>query len=161
MIVCAHGAVADFCKAHDMVIVDRYEGDIESYKGVCRVLVTDQELSEYEYYFLKGKMFAAGVELISTRYVDQMDLFGVIKNSPRGKNGGRHKFGFHREDGELKFNDGSREVVKRIFELRDMGYTYRAIQEDSGVHHPDGRKIAISTIQIILKNRKKYEEEGL
>ena len=55
-----------------------------------------------------------------------------------------------------------RKAVKRnLDELRDMGFTYRRISEDENVHHPDGRKLNISTIQIILKNRKIYEKEGL
>jgi hypothetical protein len=48
-------------------------------------------------------------------------------------------------------------VVKRIFELGDQGYTLRQIQADEDVHHDDGRKLAISTIQLILKNRKDYD----
>ena len=162
MLVCAHGDVTEFCKAHDMVILNHYEGDIELYQGPCRVLVTDQELSEYEYYYLKGKMFAAGIELVSTRYVDRKDMAEVVKyalhKERTQKYGGRRKFGFQK-DGSL--SDSGRAVVKRIFELSDAGYTYRGIREDEGVYHPDGRDISISTIQTILKNREVYEKEGL
>ena len=51
--------------------------------------------------------------------------------------------------------------MTRILELRDAGYTYQKINEDGEVRHPDGRKLGISTIQVILKNRKDYEKEGL
>ena len=160
MIVCAHGEVSDFCKLHDMVIVERHTGEIESYTGPCKVLVTDQDLTEYEYYFLKGRMFANGVELVSTKHVDSKCLFGD-EGYKTGRNGGRQKFGFYRNGDEVKLTDNGRRVVTRILELRDAGYTYQKINEDGEVRHPDGRKLGISTIQVILKNRKDYEKEGL
>ena len=30
MIVCAHGEVSEYCKNRDMIIVERYDGDIEN-----------------------------------------------------------------------------------------------------------------------------------
>jgi hypothetical protein len=65
------------------------------------------------------------------------------------------------KNGELILTAEGKSVVKRIFDLRDEGLTYRAIQDDENVHHLDGRKIGISTIQIILQNREIYEKEGL
>jgi intein-encoded DNA endonuclease-like protein len=61
----------------------------------------------------------------------------------------------------MRMHEEGREVVRRILELRDSGCAYREIREDAGVHHRDGRKLSISTIQIIVKNREEYEKEGL
>lgn len=150
MIVCAHGEVSEYCENRDMIIVEQYTGDIESYGGVCRVLVTDREMSPGEYYYLKGKMLAQGVELVSVRYVDTENLsYGVVKTAqekrpPRG----RRKFG----DG----SEAEMAVVRRIFELKDAGCTMKKISEDPDVHYLDGRKIPVSTIQVILDNRDKY-----
>lgn len=165
MIVCAHGDVSEFCKERDMVIVETHTGDIESYKGASRVLVTDQDMSENEYYFLKGKMLAKGIELVSTRVMDNALLSDYVVYANRRnqvkRGGGRNRFGFCKVDGVAKLTDEGRAVVKRIFELREKGFTYRAIREDEGVRHLDGRKLNISTIQIILQNRGIYEKEGL
>lgn len=163
MLVCAHGAVSDFCKEHGMVIVEYFYGRIEDYSGVCRVLVTDQIEDESEYYYMKGKMLAHGIELISVKHKDcdkMLDYLAYVTkrdSEDRKKYGGRHMFGFSKDG----LTEHGRAVVGRILELRDMGYTYRQIKEDSGVHHPNGNSLSISTIQIIVKNRKKYEKEGL
>lgn len=150
MIVCAHGEVSEYCENRDMIIVEQYTGDIESYGGVCRVLVTDREMSSGEYYYLKGKMLAQGVELVSTRYVDTENLsHEVIKVVEEKRPGqGRRKFG--------QGSDEEMAVVRRIFELRDAGYTLRAISKDPGVRYLDGRQMPVSTIQVILNNREKY-----
>lgn len=160
MLVYAHGNVSEFCKNNDMVIVGTYDGEIENYSGLCSVLVTDAEMGKYEYYYLKGKLLARGVELVSTRHKDSDDLSDFVLYSVqnrRPKSGGRYRFGF----GAAGILPEGRVVVKRILELRDAGHTYRKIQEDPGVHHLDGRKLSISTIQIIIKNRQIYEEKGL
>lgn len=163
MLVCAYGDVDDFCKDKDMLIVDRYDGDLEQYNGLCRVIVSDAAWDASGYNFLKGKLLAKGYELVSTIHTDRDTLAYLIaksiQNERKNKYGGRHIFGFQNIDGETKLTDHGRAVVNRIFELRDLGYTYRAIREDSGVCHPDGRPISISTIQIILSNREKYEKE--
>lgn len=151
MIVCAHGEVSEYCEKMDMIIVERYTGEIENYNGCCCVLVTDQEMSAGEYYFLKGKMLARGIELVSTRYVDAENLAqGVVKVAPEKRSRGRRRFG---EDSEAEMA-----VVRRIFELRDAGRTMKEITEDEGVRYLDGRRMGVSTIQTILNNREKYEE---
>lgn len=165
MLVCANGLVDEFCAAHGMVVVEFYEGEIGNYNGVCRVLVTDQDISKNEYCFLKGKLLAAGVELVSTKHLDDSELldfvtFTAIRERQK-KQGGRNRFGFYSDNGEVKLHETGRAVLKRIFELRDAGHTYRTICDDDGVHHLDGRKLSISTVQIILQNREKYEKEGL
>ena len=163
MIVCAHGDVDNFCFERNMIPVCRYDGDIVDYSGVARVLVTDSEFSDREYYLLKSEMLAKGVELVSVLYEDSefisRFIFESLDKPSRGKHGGRCKFGFQNIDGELKLTENGRAVVNRIFELRDKGYSYHKIREDNEVCHLDGRKLAVSTIQIILKNRKVYEEE--
>lgn len=148
MIVCAHGEVSEYCENRDMIIVERFTGEIENYCGVCAVLVTDREMSSGEYYYLKGKMLARGIELVSTQYVDTENLAqGTVKEISE-KRSGRRKFG-DRSDAEMA-------VVRRIFELRDSGATYKEISEDPRVRYADGRKMPISTIQVILNNREKY-----
>lgn len=162
MIVCAHGDVSRFCNEHNMIIADRHTGDIESYMGICKVLVTDKDMSEQEYYFLKGKMFARGVELVSVKHRDDENLSVFVTYSARRKKtGGRVPFGFCWNNDVVVLSDFGRTVVRRILELRDAGYSYRQIQEDEGVHHLGGKKLSASTIQVIVKNRKKYEQEGL
>lgn len=163
MIVCTHGNVDNFCRNRYMVPVCRYEGNIEDYSGVCRILVTDSVISEREYYSLKSKMLSQGVELVSTLYEDSEFVSQIIvenlEKNRREKHGGRYKFGFQNVDGELKLTEKGRAVVKRIFELRDAGCSYHTIRRDVGVRHLDGRMLAVSTIQIILENRKVYEKE--
>ena len=45
-------------------------------------------------------------------------------------------------------------VVERIYELHDAGKKLREIAEDERVSYLDGRKMSVSTIQMIIKNRK-------
>lgn len=148
MIVCAHGEVSEYCESRDMIIAERFTGDIENYGGICAVLVTDQELSSGDYYYLKGKMLLRGIELVSTRFVDTENLVqGTVKEVSEKRRGRR------------KFGDGSKAemaVVRRIFELKDAGATYKEISEDERVCYLDGRRMSISTIQVILNNREKY-----
>lgn len=165
MIVCTHGDVDNFCKSRDMVVVGRHLGNIEDYSGVSRILVTDFNFTENEYYEMKAKMLAKGVELVSTRYNDSEVvahfMIASLDKTRREKSGGRCKFGFQNVDGKVVLTEDGKFVVKRIFQLRDLGYSYHSIRDDEDVRHPDGRKIAVSTIQIIVENRKIYEKEGL
>lgn len=150
MIVCAHGEVSEYCKNRGMTICDQHIGNIEDYQGVCRVLVTDQSMGENEFYALKLKMLKRGVELISVDHTDEAmsEFVSYLAMQKRAGSGGRRKFG----DG----SEAEMAVVRRIFELRDSGYKLRAISEDPKVRYLDGRKMPISTIQVILKNREKY-----
>lgn len=164
MIVCGHGDVAEYCKEHDMIIADQYSGEIEEYRGVCPVLVTDQDMPETEYFFLKGKLLAYGIELVSTRYDDNklmadyaIHALKKAKKSREGKTGGRIRFGYRYDNGTIVPNEREMKVVRRIFELRDAGYTYRAISADRDVCRVDGSRLSISTIQTIVANRERYE----
>ena len=151
MIVCAHGEVSEYCKNHGMTICDQHIGDIEEYQGVCRVLVTDAPMGENEFYALKLKMLKRGVELVSIDHSDEAmsEFVSYLAMQSRGGNGG----------GRPRFGSGSEAemaVVRRIFELRDAGCTLREISESPEVAYLDGRRISVSTIQGILRNREKY-----
>lgn len=162
MMVCAHGNVSEFCEKRDMVICERYNGDLYSYDGGCPVLVTDQDMTESEYYYLKERLLRRGIDLVSVQYTDNpvvMDFMAYAAKRRKENYGGRQIFGYYRKNGEVIENPEMIAVVHKILELRDAGYTLRQIQTDEDVHHPDGRKISISTIQQIIKNREKYERK--
>jgi hypothetical protein len=166
MIVCIHGDASEFCEQNGMIPVAQYIGKIEDYKGDCRILVTDQDMSENEYYYWKGLLLARGVDLISTRYKDDEKVLGVVmytaqREQERRKQtyGGRQPFGYYRKNGEVQENPAMMAVARRIIELKDAGYTLRAIRDVEGISHPDGRKISTSTIQQIISNRDKYERK--
>ena len=145
MLVCAHGDVTDFCKAREWHICDNWNGEILEYDGLCPVLVTDADISEMEYYFLKGEMLGKGYMLISTKYTDDKlmtDYLIYANNRRKGKYLGRQPF-------------SDEKVIQRILELRDAGMTLRAIRDAEGVHHSNGKKLSISTIQKIINNKKK------
>ena len=160
MIVCGHGDVADFCKERDMLVVEQYEGDLEKYSGSYRILVTNQKMSESEYYYLKRKLLRRGVELISTRFKDcpaLLEFLAYEAERLKEVHGVRQPFGFIRKNGEVMANPEMIAVARRVIELRDAGLVLRQIQEDSGVCRPDGRDLSLSTIQTIIKNRGLYE----
>ena len=162
MIVYAHGNVSDFCEKNNMIIVGTHDGEIEDYKGFCPVLVTDKEMSEPEYYYLKGRMIARKVELVSVHHTD-MKVFVeqmLFNMKMRKGNRGFCRFGFKREGDEIVPHEQNMLVVKRILELRDKGYVLREIREDDLVRKSDGRKLSISTIQIIIRDREIYEKES-
>ena len=145
MMVCAHGNVTEYCREHGMLICEKYNGDLREYRGVCRVLVTDSDISEQEYYFLKGELLAKGVELLSTRWKDDEGLleFIVYANQRRKERSG---------GGRKKFDDPV--VSKRILELRAAGKSLRAIREDEGVRR-NGERLSLSTISKIIESEKK------
>ena len=148
MMVCAHGNVTEFCKERDLLICDTWNGDIREYRGVCRVLVTDSEMSEQEYYFLKGELLAKGIELISTRWKDNEGLLEFIMYSNRRRrerSGGRQQF-------------GDRVVVDRILELRSAGKSLRAIREDERVRWANGNRLRICTISKIIERESEKEK---
>jgi hypothetical protein len=160
MVVCAHGDVADFCKKHEMVILESYDGDLKNYRGSCPVVVTAQKMTMVEYDSLKCEMFGRGVELVSVDWVDDEGILRLLRNQieRRSKRGGRQMFGYYRKNGVIVENPRMIAVARRIIALRDAGCTLRAIREDENVRHSDGKKLALSTIQQIVKNRDKYEK---
>lgn len=144
MMVCAHGDVADYCAERDMQICDVCEGDFRNYRGPCRVLVTDKDMSAHEYYFLKGEMLGVGIELISTKHKDDKILSEYLVYA-----NGRRK---EKRSGRPAFDDET--VIQRILELRDAGLSIREIQATEGICGADGRKFSVSTIHRIIKERK-------
>ena len=159
MVVCGHGEVAGFCSAHEMEILESYDGPLSEYKGNCAVIVTAAEMSREEYDSLKCNLFSRGVELVSTAWTDDSVILRLLRNQieQRKKRGGRQMFGYRKRNGVVVAIPAGVAVARRIIELRDSGYTLRCIQEDEGVRHWDGKKLCISTIQTILKNREVYE----
>lgn len=139
--VCAHGNVTEYCKAHEMEIVATWDGKIIEYEGKIPILVTDSEISETEYCYLKGVFLAKGYELISTRYKDSK-LFSEYLVYSSGQRdvrlGGRKSF-------------ADKEVIDRILELRRSGLSLRGIQADRIVRNKDGTMLSISTISKIIK----------
>lgn len=141
MMVCAHGEVSEYCDKHEMHICDVWSGELREYSGPCRVLVTDSDISETEYYFLKGEFLGKGIELISTRHRDDKLLSAYIVH-PSGRKkvrlGGRQPF-------------ADRVVIERIMELRESGLSLRVIQADERVRNKDGSVLSLSTISKIIK----------
>ena len=163
MQIIAHGNVEDYCKKHGMTIIGVYVGNLEDYHGTHPVVVTDRVMCANEYYYLKYRLMKKGVQLVSVYHNDTtIDGFLVYLNQHereerRSKHTGRAAFGFQHKHGELVEHPANMAVARRILKLRDAGLTMKQISEDEGVHYADGRKLSISTIQVILNNREKYE----
>lgn len=144
MLVCAHGNVNAYCELHDMHICDSWNGEITKYSGVCRVIVTDADISEAEYYLLKGEMLGKGYELISTRYTDTQLMAGYLV----------HANNRHKEKYRGRRSSIDADKIQKIRELKAAGYSIRAIRDTEGICHSDGRKFSVSTIQKITKKEK-------
>lgn len=160
MVVCAHGDVSDFCIIREMEILEQYSGDLSDYRGNCPVIVTDQRMTRQEYDSLKCTLFGRGVELVSTEWTDDEVILRLLHNQiqNRGKRGGRQTFGFMKKNGQIVEIPKLMYVARRIIELRDSGMTLKEIQNFPEIHHLDYKKISVSTIQQIIKNREKYEK---
>lgn len=160
MVVCAHGDVAGFCEAHELLILELCAGDLNNYRGSCSVIVTDQAMTRQEYDSLKCTLFGRGVELVSTEWTDDEVILRLLRNQieQRGKRGGRQMFGFMKKNGQITEIPRLMCVARRIIELRDSGMTLKEIQNFPEIHHLDYKKISVSTIQQIIKNRERYEK---
>lgn len=156
MIVCAHGNVTGYCSEHGMVICDTWDGDLESYDGPCKVLVTDQEMPEGEYYYLKNRLLIRGVELVSIRHEDDPRVVQRLiddAETRKTRYGARQKFGYRKVAGAVVEDPEAMAVVRRVLELREQGQSYRQIREDPMVRHADGRQISVSTIRQICERK--------
>ena len=148
MNVVAHGDVSAYCKEHGYVIVERYKGKLEDYRGRGLVIVTDNCADKNDYYYTKYRLLRRRVVLLSTHWeAAELSDFVLYMNERdaeerRGKYRGRPRFGETPEEALIR---------DRIYELRDAGWTLKRIAEE--VRRPDGRTMGISTIQVILKNR--------
>jgi hypothetical protein len=159
MVVCTHGEVADFCRKYDMKVLETYDGDLSNYRGSCPVLVTNARMTREDYDVLKCELFSRGVDLVSTHWLDDDVVVRLIRKqlADRGRKGGRQIFGYTKRNGFVVEIPEKMAVARRVIEMRDAGYTLRQIRDDEDVYHTDGKKLAISTIQQIIKNRNKYE----
>lgn len=163
MIVAAHGNVDAYCAAHGMTIGERYFGDVGEYAGRYLVLVTDNCEDLNDYYYLKYKLLRRKIELVSTHWGDDSveDFVQYLaqreEEQRKNKYCGRLNFGFRKVDGKIVENPQEMVVVRRIIALRDAGAKYKEIVGDPDVCYPDGRRMSMSTVQVILKNRGKYE----
>ena len=166
MLVCAHGNVVEYCDEHGLRIVENWHGELTDYNGDCRVIVTDAEMRLQEFLYLRMAMFSRGYDLRSVHHpnVDEkvnefLEYAGMQERNRRKETyGGRQPFGWQRRNGVVVENSAMMSVARRIIELRDSGMTLRDIQNFPEIHHPDGRKISVSTIQQIIKNRERYEK---
>lgn len=163
MVVAAHGSVDAYCLEHGMTIGERYTGKVEDYRGSHLILVTDNCDSLNDYYYQKHKLRRRGVELVSTHWRNE-DVAAFVEHLTEREAeerkrvfSGRTAFGFRRVNGEDVEIPAAMVVARRIIAMRDAGATYKLIAEDPDVAYPDGRRMSISTIQVILKNREKYE----
>lgn len=164
MNVVVHENSEKYCEERGWRIVGRYEDDLEAYDWRTPVIVTGQPMDKRRYYYLKLSLMRRGYELISTQHNDEAleDFLAYVNEQEQKKRkkkaGGRAGFGFRwNRVGEKEPHPEKMAVVRRVFELRDAGKTYKQITEDPGVCYPDGRKLSISTVQVILKMRKEYE----
>ena len=84
----------------------------------------------------------------------------MVKASRGGYSGGRPPFGYKSVNGNLIIIPEEAETVRQIFEMKDGGETYKTICDrlnDAGKKNKSGTQFAISTLQVILGNRKLYE----
>lgn len=163
MIVCVHGdplASIEFCRRYNMKVLESYEGDLLDYSGSCPVIVTGERMDRARYDSLKCDLYGRGVDLVSIYWLDDDTVVRLIRKSltDRSKRGGRQRFGFYKKNGVIEENPAMMAVARRVIALRDAGLTYREIAEDPEVRHHGGKKLAVSTIQKIVSNRKEYEE---
>lgn len=158
MVVCAHGNVSEFCKNHEMEILEVFTGDLKDYKGKCAVVVTDQKMTREEYESLKCVLFGHGFELVSVEWTDDAIILALLRQTieRRKKRGGRQLFGFYKKNGVIAEIPEVVAVARKVIELRDKGWTMRDIKEHADIRHPDGGELGISTIESIIKNREKY-----
>lgn len=165
--VAAQGDVSDYCRDHGYYVKEWYnsENDPADYSGEWNILVTDWPYeSKNEYYATKIRLLRRGIELISTVWND-MDLddfaqeFVELERKRRKKNhsGGRCPFGYRWIKGEQERVPGDFEVAQLIVRLRDEGKTYQQIADHPDVHRADGTRFGTSIIQVILRNRSRYE----
>ena len=165
MIVCGHGSVSEYCKENGLTLAARFVGDLIDYSGDIKTIVTDQEMGVQEFLYLRMVMLSKGYDLRSiyhTNIDEKMNEFleyvGVQEmNRRKEKYGGRQPFGYRKVGDEVREIPEMIAVARKIIEMKDAGATLRKIHESEEIHHPDGRRISVSTIQQIIKNRRRYE----
>lgn len=84
----------------------------------------------------------------------------AIKALRGGYAGGRVPYGYKAEGRGLTIVEDEAEIVRVIFQMREIGNTYREIAEylnDVGYPSKNGKKWVTSSIQSIYENRKTYQ----
>ena len=84
----------------------------------------------------------------------------AVKASKGGYSGGRPPYGYRAQNGLLTIVPNEAEVVREIFSARDEGATYKEICDrlnEEGKTVRSGSPWPISTLQVVLGNRKLYE----
>lgn len=165
MIVCGHGDVTAFCKENGFTVAARHTGEIIDYRGEIKTIVTDQKMSAQEFLYIRMIMLGKGYDVRSIQYPNidrKMDEFLEFVGTQemyrrKEKYGGRQPFGFRKVGNEIREIPEMIAVARKIIEMKNEGATLRQIHESEGICHPDGRRISVSTIQQIIKNRERYE----
>lgn len=164
MKVVVHGDADGFCQERGWEIVGRYRDRLDQYDWRCGTLVTAQPMSKKKFYYQKYLLYKRGYTLLSTQYHDNemSDFVEYLaereREKKKKKSGGRAPYGYKWENGVLLIDPATIVTARRIVALRDAGKTYKQIQDDPEVCYENGRRMSISTIQVILSNRSKYEE---
>lgn len=85
-----------------------------------------------------------------------------VKASMGGYAGGRAPYGYEVDRGRLVINEEEAQAVRRMFELRDRGMTYKEVEEilnGEGYRRRNGNPFHYSGIQQMISNRRTYEGE--
>ena len=83
-----------------------------------------------------------------------------VKSSRGGYSGGRPPYGYKAENHQLVIVPEEAEAVRDIFRMKADGYTFMEIcnyLNDKGLKNHKGSDFAISTVQVILNNKKLYQ----
>lgn len=165
MKVVANGNVQKFCELNGMEVIGEHRGNPDTYRGTCRVLVTDMELSLFEYHYLRYRMLRRGYTLISPHYgqdlISQFVDYLVSRERPE-RRGGRQPFGFVWAKTHREIEVHETEVARIVIGLRDRGASYREIVRylsENGYTNRTGDQIKLNTVRMIIKNRDLYMEE--
>ena len=83
-----------------------------------------------------------------------------IKASNGGYSGGRPPYGYEPMNCKLQRVESEAEVVRFVFAAKERGMTYKAICDQlnaEGKKNKSGTSFSVSTLQVILDNKKLYE----
>lgn len=83
-----------------------------------------------------------------------------LKSRQGGYSGGRAAYGYEAKEGKLVIVPQEAETVRKIFDMKSQGATYKQIVENlnaDGKTNKSGTRFAISTIQVIFGNKKLYQ----
>lgn len=83
-----------------------------------------------------------------------------LKAAAGGYSGGKAPMGYMIRNGRLIVNEQEAETVRKVFELRDLGWTMKQIADalnGAGFHGRSDKPLCTSHVQNILNNRKTYE----